>query len=65
MLTALENEDNFPRITKPLIDRLESICPEKCPTPDMTTEAIHHYAGKRAIVNLLIELHNDQNNIEK
>ena len=64
MLTALNQEETFPRITKTLIERLDAICPEKCPTPEMTLEAIHHYAGKRAMVNFLIEIHEDQTNPE-
>jgi hypothetical protein len=65
MLTATSSEDEYPRIAKSLIDRLDSVCPEKCPTPEMSNEEIHHYAGKRAMVNFLIEIHNDQANIEK
>ena len=60
-----EDEDNFPRVSKSLINRLDSICPEKCPSPDMSLEEIHHYAGKRAMVNFLIEIHEDQNNTER
>jgi len=55
----------FPRITQALIDRLNEACPEKCPSPDMSLEEIHHYAGKRAMVNFLIEIHEDQNNTER
>lgn len=65
MLTALEFEDNFPRVTKTLVDILDTICPEKCPSPEMSLEEIHHYAGKRAMVNFLIEIHEDQNNPER
>jgi len=54
----------FPRISKALIDHLDEICPEKCPTPEMSLEEIHHYAGKRAMVNFLIEIHEDQQNPE-
>tara|TARA_R110002074_G_scaffold77559_7_gene175843 strand:- start:5790 stop:5969 length:180 start_codon:yes stop_codon:yes gene_type:complete len=57
-------EAEFPRITRTLIDRLNEACPEKCPTPDMSLEEIHHYAGKRAMVNFLTEIYEDQNNNE-
>ena len=63
-LATLESEDNFPRVTKTLVDRLNAICPEKCPSPEMSLEEIHHYAGKRAMVNFLIEIHEDQTNPE-
>lgn len=64
ILTALDPEDNFPRVAKTLVERLDSICPEKCPTTTMSIEEIHHYAGKRAMVNFLIEIHEDQTNPE-
>ena len=64
-LATLESEDNFPRVTKTLDDSLNKICPEKCPSPDMSVEEIHHYAGKRAMVNFLTEIHEDQNNPER
>ena len=60
----MPNTDDFPRVSKTLIQKLDEICPEKCPTPDMFLEEIHHYAGKRAMVNFLIEIHEDQNNPE-
>ena len=56
--------DDFPRISAVLIKKLDEVCPEKCPSPEMTTQEIHHYAGKRAMINLLIEIHEDQNNNE-
>jgi hypothetical protein len=58
----MQDDDNFPRISAVLIKKLDEICPEKCPTTDMSLEEIHHYAGKRAMVNFLTEIHEDQNN---
>lgn len=63
-LALTDSKETFPRITKTLISKLEEICPEKCPSPEMSLEEIHHYAGKRAMVNFLIEIHEDQTNPE-
>ena len=60
----MPDTDDFPRISNALIKKLNEACPEKCPTTDMTIEQIHHYSGKRAMVNFLIEIHEDQNNPE-
>ena len=57
----MPNTDEFPRITAVLIRKLNEICPEKCPSTEMSLEEIHHYAGKRAMVNFLIEIHEEQN----
>jgi hypothetical protein len=60
----MQDDANFPRISAVLIKKLNEICPEKCPTTDMSLEEIHHYSGKRAMINFLIEIHEDQNNNE-
>ena len=53
---------DWPAITVALINKLDEICPERCPSPDETLEDIHHYSGKREMVRFLIKLHEEQIN---
>ena len=55
------NED-WPYISAALIKKLDEACPERCAEPSESTSEIHHYAGKRALVNFLTRIHQEQNN---
>ena len=57
--------EDWPYITNSLITKLEEVCPEKCADPNETLAQVHHYAGKRALVNFLISIHEEQNNKEQ
>jgi hypothetical protein len=54
-------EDDFPPIPKKLVDTLEELLPEKCPTLTMTDREIWFYAGKREVVRILKDHFNKQN----
>jgi hypothetical protein len=62
MQTELPMQSEFPLISATLVNKLNEIVPERCPSPDDHLPAIYHYAGKRAMVNFLIEIHEDQMN---
>jgi len=54
--------DDWPYISPAFIRKLNEAVPERCPDPTETLEQIHHYAGKRALVNFLIRIHEEQHN---
>ena len=49
-------------LTKELIDLLNELYPEKCPTLTQPERDIFFYAGQRALVNLLTQAYNIQMN---
>jgi len=61
----MPDADDFPYITPALLIKLNEVVPERCPTPIQSLPEIHHYAGKRALVNLLITISDEQNNKDK
>lgn len=59
-----ESKDgDFPPISPELVKRLGDLIPEKCPDLDMNERDIFFYAGKRAVVRMLIEVFNEQNEV--
>tara|TARA_R100001594_G_scaffold148259_1_gene203000 strand:- start:187 stop:375 length:189 start_codon:yes stop_codon:yes gene_type:complete len=56
--------DEWPYLSPGLINKLNEVCPERCPSPDETPSEIHHYAGRRAMVNFLTSIHLEQHNKE-
>ena len=57
-------ETDWPYISHALIQKLNEVCPEKCPSPSETLSEIHHYAGRRAMINFLNSIHLEQHNQE-
>lgn len=51
----------LPAISKPLLERLNSLVPEKCPDLSMSEKEIWHYAGQRHIIKLLNDAFEEQN----
>lgn len=59
-----ESKDGeFPSVPFSLLERLERMLPEKCPDLDMSERDIFYYAGKRAVVRMLREVFNEQNEV--
>ena len=57
-------ETEWPYISHGFIQKLNEVCPEKCAALDESLAEIHHYAGRRAMVNFLISIHKEQHNQE-
>ena len=55
----------WPYISAALLKKLDEVCPERCPSPEETVAEIHHYAGRRAMVNFLRSISNEQNRTEE
>jgi len=53
--------DEIPEISKNLIDRLEELIPERCPSITMSDREIWFYAGRRDIVRQLKQIFDEQN----
>jgi len=53
--------ENIPAIPKKLIDILEEIIPERCPSLSMPDREIWFYAGKREVVRILKNEFDKQN----
>jgi hypothetical protein len=53
--------ENIPAIPKKLIDTLEELIPERCPTLSMPDREIWFYAGKREVVRILKQELDKQN----
>lgn len=56
-------EAEFPPVPLSLVQRLEELIPEKCPDIPMHEREIFFYAGQRAIVRMLREVYNEQNEV--
>ena len=48
--------DEIPEISKNLIDKLEELIPERCPSITMSEREIWFYAGKRDLVRQLKQI---------
>jgi hypothetical protein len=46
-------ESNFPAVSKPLLDRLNELFPEKCPDLDWEDREIWFRVGQRSVVAML------------
>jgi hypothetical protein len=53
--------ENFPIVPKDLIDSLNEIVPEKHPSISDSDRSVWWNAGKRSLVNFLIDKYNLQN----
>jgi hypothetical protein len=53
--------DSFPPVPSVLLKELETRIPEKCPELSLTDREIWFYAGQRAVVRLLKEKFDEQN----
>jgi hypothetical protein len=53
--------DNFPLVSKDLIDALNEIVPEKHPSISDSDRAVWWNAGKRSLVEFLIDKYDLQN----
>jgi hypothetical protein len=51
----------FPPISKALIEHLNSLVPEKCPSLNMTEKEVWFYSGQRFLINLLNDVYKEQN----
>ena len=54
--------EDWPYLSPAFIRKLTETVPERCADPSETLAQIHHYAGKRALVNFLIQIHEEQHN---
>lgn len=55
------NMDPLPPIPQNLVDKLEEIIPERCPSLSMSDREIWFYAGKRELVRILKDHYESQN----
>jgi hypothetical protein len=53
--------ENIPQLSKKLIDTLDELIPERCPSLSMPDREIWFYAGKREVVRILKQEFNKQN----
>lgn len=53
--------DEIPPIPKQLIDWLSETIPDRHPTLDQSDREVWFNAGKRSIVNFLVDKYNEQN----
>ena len=58
----MNDDEEWPYLSPGFIRRLNETVPERCAEPTETLAQIHHYAGKRALVNLLIRISEEQHN---
>lgn len=59
-----ESKDGeFPPVPFSLVKRLDDSIPEKCPDLTMSERDIFFYAGQRAVVRMLVEIHKEQNEV--
>lgn len=56
-------EAEFPAIPLSLIEKLEVLIPEKCPDLSMGERDIFFYSGQRAVVKMLRQVYNEQNEV--
>lgn len=56
-------DGKFPYVPENLLLHMEKLIPEMCPTLDQSERDIFHYAGQRAIVRLLRQVFNEQNEV--
>jgi hypothetical protein len=52
--------DNFPHVTKALVDRLDSLFPNQCPRLDDTDRRVWYAAGQASVVTFLKQVLKDQ-----
>lgn len=59
-----ESKDGeFPPVPFSLVKRLDEFIPEKCPDLTMSERDIFFYAGQRAVVRMLQQIHNEQTEV--
>jgi hypothetical protein len=59
-----ESKDGeFPPVPFSLINKLNDIIPEKCPDLTMSERDIFFYAGQRAVVRMLQQIHEEQTEV--
>jgi hypothetical protein len=53
-------ESKFPAVPKPLLERLDELFPDECPSLDLGDRQIWYAVGQRSVVALLIAEYEQQ-----